>query len=689
MAFSVGDKIGPFTITEYIGQGGMATIFKARQATLDRDVALKVIHPALKQDESFVLRLKREAAIIAKLHHPNIVTVYDFTEFEGLPCLILQFIEGRTLKEVLRDQKLSTRQIVNIARAVASALSNAHERGVLHRDVKPSNILIDKEGHVYLSDFGLARIEHSGESTASQDMLIGSPQYLSPEQAKSEPVNVGSDVYAFGVVLYEMFTGRVPFHGETPYATILAHINNPPPAPRSINPRVRPAVEQVLLKALAKDPKQRYPSIRAMMKALENAVEGPRQEEPAAAIPLIDYAPETGAGLSGSLARVGGQIRSNRSPWLGIGLALGALALIFLCALGVGLVVFELSGSGTAIPRITAAISTSVPGANNVPTAIAFASPTAVPTRAPSPTPVPPTPTHTPVPPPPPPPPTSVPPSPTRESSAQPAPAQPRGKIAYSIALGEPAELHSVWLANADGTNPRQIIDLANWPAISPDGTQIAYHRIKDEGIYVAGIDGSNPRVVLKGETCCIQWSPDGKRLIYVLGKLRVGDTKIMITNLDGTGITEVAPGFNPAWSPDGNRIVYAGCQPNSNQCGLFVYDLKTKNATLITRDSGGAPQWSAKTDKIVYQTSAGGSVNVYVVNPDGSGGKQLTNNKGNTGQPTWSNDGQFIFYRSDQEGKEWAIFVMRSDGSNQRLLIPKVAPNATLWARESLSAGP
>ncbi|HEX7593566.1 MAG TPA: serine/threonine-protein kinase, partial [Anaerolineae bacterium] len=157
MGFAVGESVGPYKIVEYIGQGGMATIFKAHQTSLDRFVALKVIHPALKEDPAFLNRLNREASIIAKLNHPNIVTVYDFSHFEGVPFLVLRFIDGKTLKAVLQQQKLSTQQILKIIRPVADALAYAHSRGVLHRDVKPSNILIDNEGHVFLTDFGLAR----------------------------------------------------------------------------------------------------------------------------------------------------------------------------------------------------------------------------------------------------------------------------------------------------------------------------------------------------------------------------------------------------------------------------------------------------------------------------------------------------------------------------------------------------
>jgi tRNA A-37 threonylcarbamoyl transferase component Bud32 len=675
MSFTVGETVGLYKIVSYIGQGGMATIFRAHQTNLDRDVALKIIHPALKEDKSFVVRLKREATVIAKLSHPNIVAVHDLAEHEGLPFLVLQFIDGQTLKDVLATQKLSTAQILNIARPVADALMYAHAHGVLHRDVKPSNILIDTEGHVYLTDFGLARIAQSGESTSSQDMLIGSPHYLSPEQARSEAVDARTDIYSLGIILFEMFAGKVPFSGETPYATILAQINEAPPTPRSINPKIPPAVEQVILKAIAKDPKDRYGSMREMMRALENAVRGPRDaDEPAAPIPLLEYKPSSERVLLAPLALVGDQLKTakttlsdnsnKRRPLVLAGLGLGALIMLLLCV-GVGYLGYRM------LPSI-------FPPARGTPT-VMFGIVDAQPTQTFSSVTVAPPPLIVPLL------------SPTRPAAAATRVVDtPRGKIAYTVATGDAAEQHMIWIADADGTDAKPVIEAGLWPSLSPDGTKIAYYRMKDTGIYVANIDGGNAHRLVATETCCVQWSPDSKRLVYLQGKLKAGDTKIFIMNADGSSATEITPGFNPAWAPDGNRLAYAACQPNSTECGLYIYDLKTHAATMITRDNGGAPQWSPRSDRIVYHADSGkGATNVFAIKSDGSGRTQLTSGKSNDGQPAWTVDGSHILWRSDQDGKGWAIFAMRADGSNPRLIIKNAPPDGDRWARESLSCGP
>ncbi|MCC6261321.1 MAG: protein kinase [Anaerolineales bacterium] len=272
MSFSVGENIGPYRIIEQLGQGGMATVYKAYHAALDRYVALKVLHPAFHQDQTFTARFQREARVVAKLEHPHIVPIYDYSEHEARPYLVMKFIEGDTLKARFSSGPLSAAEIEKVVDSVGSALAYAHKQGILHRDVKPSNVLLANDGTIYLADFGLARIAEAGESTLSSDSIMGTPQYISPEQAMgAKDLDSGTDVYSFGVMLYEMIVGQVPFSADTPFSIIHDHIYTPLPLPISVNPNVPEQVQRVLLKALAKQRADRYQNIDEMCVAFKNA----------------------------------------------------------------------------------------------------------------------------------------------------------------------------------------------------------------------------------------------------------------------------------------------------------------------------------------------------------------------------------------------------------------------------------
>jgi serine/threonine protein kinase len=268
MAFEPGANIGPYRVLEQLGQGGMATVFKAYHAALDRCVALKVLHQGFLQDKSFLARFEREAKLIARLEHAHIVPVYDFSNHEGQPFLVMKFIEGETLKARLTRGALSARETLEIVVAVGAALSYAHRQGILHRDVKPSNIILDKEGYIYLADFGLARIADAGTSTLTGDMIVGTPQYMSPEQAMGySELDEGTDIYSFGVMLYEMTVGRVPFDADTPFSVIQDHIYAPLPLPSTVNPKISFELERVLLKALAKKRPDRQATVKELVDA--------------------------------------------------------------------------------------------------------------------------------------------------------------------------------------------------------------------------------------------------------------------------------------------------------------------------------------------------------------------------------------------------------------------------------------
>lgn len=282
MMLQSGEKIGQYEIIAPLGQGGMATVYKAYHERLDRHVAVKVMHQAMLQDDNFLSRFQREARIVAKLEHANIVPVYDYSEHNGIPYLVMKYIEGPTLKRFALKAGLTLEQTSSIMTELAGAMDYAHTRDVLHRDMKPSNILIDIEGKPYITDFGLARIAQAGSSTISTDMMLGTPYYISPEQAQGEKDLTGrTDIYSFGVILYELITGAIPFTADTPYAIIHAHIYQQPPPPCERNPDLPAGLDAVILRALAKKPSERYPTATALMADFNAVIAGVSKELPA------------------------------------------------------------------------------------------------------------------------------------------------------------------------------------------------------------------------------------------------------------------------------------------------------------------------------------------------------------------------------------------------------------------------
>ncbi|GAB4281759.1 MAG: hypothetical protein Kow0080_35440 [Candidatus Promineifilaceae bacterium] len=293
MSFSVGDKVGAYEIVEKIGKGGMATVYKAYHPRLDRFVAIKVLHAIFRDDESFLKRFTREARVVAKLEHPHIVPIYDFAEHQGHPYLVMRYIEGETLKERLTQGALSKSELLRISRAIAQALDYAHRQGILHRDIKPSNILLTKGGGVFITDFGLARITQAGESTLSQDMIMGTPQYISPEQAKGVvDLDGRTDIYSFGIVLYEMLTGQVPFQADTGYSIIHSQIFDQPPDPRELNTNISPDLAGLLLKVLSKEPENRPETAGEIVTFLEKTLpQLPNEIAPPGKVVLPDSTP--------------------------------------------------------------------------------------------------------------------------------------------------------------------------------------------------------------------------------------------------------------------------------------------------------------------------------------------------------------------------------------------------------------
>lgn len=277
----VGNTLGQYQIIEQIGAGGMATVYKGYQASLDRYVAIKVLAGHLANDDAFRQRFDREAKGVAAISHPHILPVHDFGEQDGMTYIVTELVEGGSLRERL-GQPLDPGIAARIVCEIAQALDHAHRQGIIHRDVKPGNILISKDGRTRLSDFGIAKMV-AGTQYTRTGTSVGTPAYMSPEQGKGEEIDGRSDIYSLGIVLYEMLTGRTPFRADTPLALLHQQVFSAPPPPRELNPRIPKRLERVILKALAKEPDDRFGTGREMARALEKTVRlSPAEELPAA-----------------------------------------------------------------------------------------------------------------------------------------------------------------------------------------------------------------------------------------------------------------------------------------------------------------------------------------------------------------------------------------------------------------------
>lgn len=494
----------------------MATVYKAYDPRFEREVALKVLPREMLHDPQFRVRFEREAKTIALLEHQAIVPVYDVGEEDGQPYFVMRYMVGGSLADRIKDGPLSISAAASLFNRMASALDEAHSKGVIHRDLKPGNIMFDRQGEPYISDFGIAKIAQSSGATVTGGAIIGTPAYMSPEQAQGDQIDGRSDIYAFGVILFEVLTGHQPYHADTPMAVVVKHITDPIPHILDINPNLPVAVEVIIEKAMAKNRDDRFSSAQEFAAALDAVAKGQSSEDAlkTASIAATKIQASAKTRLGGKPAgKTQAVAQPNKNSAESVtatmtaagGLPVlmlvgGALVIMALLAGGIFYMVSQIANNNTPVAPIVTTVAPVLP------------SPTPVPPTA---TPVPPTATETVVAPPPTDvPPTEVPPTPTQ---------------AAGVGIGGVDKLafvanNEIWVMNIDGSNLKQLTN-DNAPKTDPqwipNTNQIVYLSGKNIGMADADTGAVDILTTFPNAQYLEEFriSPDGKRVAISLNR--------------------------------------------------------------------------------------------------------------------------------------------------------------------------
>jgi len=518
------EKIGRYEIKSELGRGGMATVYKAHDPSFDREVAVKVLPREFLHDPQFRVRFEREIKTIAQLEHPAIVPVYDVGEDDGQPYFVMRNMTGGSLSDWLKQGAFSPQDTARIVERLAKALAYAHKKGIVHRDLKPGNVLFDSNGDPFLSDFGVAKLAESAQGVTGSG-VIGTPAYMSPEQAQSGQIDSRSDIYALGAIVYELLTGQQPYRADTPMGVVIKHITEPVPEILRDNPNLSPELDVVIRTAMDKDKEKRYPTAIDLAKALNKAAFG--EEGHIITDPSMTAPRQRGPNATGALTMVSSSKKS------GMWIVAGAVVLVLIVA-----GVFLLRGTPASGPATDAG-----PAATS---AVVFSPvpPSVVPTTI--------LPTLT----------EAVLPSPTLPA----VPVLPGG--ADRIALISAKE---VWVMNVDGSDARSVTSTGS-PKTNlqwlPDGHSVVF--ITAKCAYRSDIEtGVTQPVICFNEVNYFegfQVSPDGQRVAISINReliivpfshaLDGADTRAKLLKIDGACLYNQVAVRDSRWSHDGNRLI-------------------------------------------------------------------------------------------------------------------------------------
>ena len=583
-------KFGRYEIKAEIGRGGMATVYHAYDPRFEREVALKVLPREMLHDVQFRTRFDREAKTIAMLEHPAIVPVYDFGEEEGQPYFVMRYMTGGSLSDRMKNGPMVLQEAARILAHIAPALDDAHNKGIIHRDLKPGNILFDQFNEPYISDFGIAKLNES-QTNVTGSAIVGTPAYMSPEQAQGEGIDGRSDIYGLGVILFELLTGQQPYHGDTPMSVVVKHITDPVPHILDVKPDLPPDIEVIIEKAMAKDRNERFQNVRSLADALSKVASGGTLSLGTSDATVVSLPGTVAASKRSTQPLPGTMIAQPRQPQVaaepvpaagapkrktGIWIGLGAVILV-LCIAGVaGVMIFRnkipflaarLPTQTLLVTQASTALPVSVPSATMAASVLPVSNTTPASTGAPAST-------NTPA------------------ANTTSAPGLPSLGGADLIAF---LSNNDIWVMNTDGSGLVQLTkDAAVKSALqwAPDGQSLYYITGKCvDSLTVPG--GVNTQVTCFYDSDYLdafRISPDGSQVaislnhvVYVvpfnLAAIKIAHNHLALAAMNGSliyGGANQAPAKSVLWSNDGKKIAIDTLSPKGGiQVDLIlVFDL-------------------------------------------------------------------------------------------------------------------